>query len=248
MYLGHWPVNYPLIDDALERLTREGRVSSDGDLVTITASGLRALENEEQRNREYLDRGLSKDACAKYSLLGNIGLSLLEFAVGFLSGSIGLIADAIHTAIDIGASALTWFGIRVEREAEAACAGGIILCGIGLFIAWESIGRIFDPEPIRFGLIALITIGINIGVNTFFSYYKFYVGGRTRSISLVADAYSPSSCGEEGRLLLPVFQVNIPAFRGMGSHSPLGPEVKHKRPDSPFCPDRFMSRRGAGTL
>jgi cation diffusion facilitator family transporter len=104
-------------------------------------------------------------------------------------GSIGLIADAIHTAIDIVASSLTWIGISIGREAEAALSGGVILFGIGLFIAWESIGKILAPAPIRFGLAALITIGVNILVNAFFSYYKFYVGGRTRSISLVADAY-----------------------------------------------------------
>ena len=188
MYLGHWPVNDQLLDAVLEGLVREGNVRQNS-TFNITGDGLRALEQEEQRIGEHLERGLSKDACAKYSLLGNVGLSLLEFAVGFLSGSIGLIADAIHTAIDIIASALTWIGIRVGREAEAALAGGVILCGIGLFIAWESIGKILAPAPIRFGLIALVTIGINILVNAFFSYYKFYVGGRTRSISLVADAY-----------------------------------------------------------
>ncbi|MCG7854954.1 MAG: cation diffusion facilitator family transporter [Methanoregulaceae archaeon] len=188
MYLGHWPVNDQLLDAVLEGLVREGHVRQNG-TFNLTGDGLRALEREEQRIGEHLERGLSKDACAKYSLLGNVGLSLLEFAVGFLSGSIGLIADAIHTAIDIIASALTWIGIRVGREAEAALAGGVILCGIGLFIAWESIGKILEPAPIRFGFIALVTIGINILVNAFFSYYKFYVGGRTRSISLVADAY-----------------------------------------------------------
>ena len=73
---------------------------------------------------------------------GNVGLSALEFVVGFLSGSIGLIADAIHTAIDIVASGVTWIGIKVSKEAEAALIGGIILCGIGLFIAFESITKI----------------------------------------------------------------------------------------------------------
>ena len=188
VYLGHWPVNDQLLDAVLEDLVRAGHIRQNG-TFTITGDGLRALEREEQRIGEHLDRGLSKDTCAKYSLFGNVGLSLLEFAVGFLSGSIGLIADAIHTAIDIVASALTWIGIRIEREAEAALVGGVILCGIGLFIAGESVGKIFGPTPIRFGLIALVTIGINILVNAFFSYYKFYVGGRTRSISLVADAY-----------------------------------------------------------
>ena len=66
-----------------------------------------------------------------YSLWGNVGLSALEFIIGFLSGSIGLIADAIHTAVDIIASAITWIGIKINKEAQAALIGGIILCGIG---------------------------------------------------------------------------------------------------------------------
>lgn len=132
---------------------------------------------------------LSKEACAKYSLLGNVGLSALEFIIGFLSGGIGLIADAVHTGIDIVASAITWISIRINREAQAAFLGGIILCGIGAFIAFESITKIFKPAEIQFQVLALITIVINIAVNAYFSYYKFYVGGQTRSISLVTDAH-----------------------------------------------------------
>jgi len=124
-----------------------------------------------------------------YSLWGNVGLSALEFIIGFLSGSIGLIADAIHTAVDIIASAITWIGIKINKEAQAALIGGIILCGIGVFIAFTSIAKISQPAQIHFQTIALATIVINIAVNAFFSFYKFYVGGRTRSISLVADAY-----------------------------------------------------------
>jgi len=122
-------------------------------------------------------------------LWGNVGLSALEFVVGFLSGSIGLIADAVHTAIDIVASAVTWIGIKVNKEAQSALLGGIILCGIGVFIAVESVTKIFEAAEIHFQAVALVTILINIAVNGFFSFYKFYVGGRTRSISLIADAY-----------------------------------------------------------
>jgi cation diffusion facilitator family transporter len=147
------------------------------------------LIKKERENEQYYAKRVSKDACAKYSLWGNVGLSALEFIVGFLSGSIGLIADAVHTAIDIIASAITWIGIKVNKEAQAALIGGIILCGIGAFIAFESMTKIFEAAEIHFQVVALITIVINIAVNGFFSYYKFYVGGRTRSISLIADAY-----------------------------------------------------------
>ncbi|HIH96762.1 MAG TPA: cation transporter [Thermoplasmata archaeon] len=188
MYMGYWHVNNELVDINLNRLLDEG-LTKYSDKYEITEKGLDALSKKESDIKQKYARHLSKEACAAYSLWGNVGLSALEFIVGFLSGSIGLIADAIHTAVDIIASAITWIGIKINREAGAALLGGIILCGIGVFIAFESITKIFEAAEIHFQAVALVTIVINIVVNGFFSYYKFYVGGRTRSISLIADAY-----------------------------------------------------------
>ena len=188
MYVGYWQVNNELIDSSLNHLTDEGLIMYS-DRYEITKEGLDALSKRERDIEKHHMRHLSKEACAKYSLWGNVGLSVLEFIIGFFSGSIGLIADAVHTAIDIVASAVTWIGIRINREAQAALLGGIILCGIGAFIAFESITKIFKPVELHFQVLALVTIVINIVVNAYFSYYKFYVGGQTRSISLIADAY-----------------------------------------------------------
>jgi len=187
MYVGYWQVNNEFIDINLNLLTNEGLIRYS-DKYELTEEGLDALAKKEKDIEKYHMR-LSKEMCAKYSLWGNVGLSALEFIIGFLSGSIGLIADAVHTGIDIVASAITWLGIKIKREAQAALIGGIILCGIGAFIAFESITKIFEPAEVHFQVVALITIVINIVVNAYFAFYKFYVGGRTRSISLVADAY-----------------------------------------------------------
>jgi cation diffusion facilitator family transporter len=188
MYIGYWQVNNELIDIYLDQITDEGLIKYL-EKYEITEKGLDVLQKKEKDIERYYTRRFSKEACASYSLWGNVGMSALEFIIGFLSGSIGLIADAIHTAVDIIASAITWIGININKEAQAALIGGIILCGIGIFIAFESITNISQPEEIHFQTIALVTIVINIAVNAFFSFYKFYVGGRTRSISLVADAY-----------------------------------------------------------
>jgi len=189
MYIGYWQANNELIDINLNKMSDEGLVKYSSDKYQITEKGLDALQKKEKDIKRYHTRRFSKESCAAYSLWGNVGLSSLEFIIGFLSGSIGLIADAIHTAVDIIASAITWIGIKINKEAQAALIGGIILCGIGVFIAIESITKISHPVEIHFQTIALVTIVINIAVNAFFSFYKFYVGGRTRSISLVADAY-----------------------------------------------------------
>lgn len=188
IYLGYWEANNELIDINLSSLVNEDLVKYS-DKYKITEKGLDALQKKEKDIKRYHTRRFSKEACAVYSLWGNVGLSALEFIIGFLSGSIGLIADAIHTAVDIIASAITWIGIKINKEAQAALIGGILLCGIGVFIAFASITKISQPVEIHFQTIALVTIVVNIAVNAFFSFYKFYVGGRTRSISLVADAY-----------------------------------------------------------
>ena len=188
MYLGYWQVNNELIDINLNHLIDEGLIKYS-DKYEITEKGLDVLGKRERNIEQHYARRYSKEACARYSLWGNVGLSALEFIISFLSGSIGLIADAVHTGVDIGASAITWIGIKINREAQATLLGGIVLCGIGAFIAFESLTKIFNPAEIHFHVLALVTIMINIAVNAYFSYYKFYVGGRTRSVSLIADAY-----------------------------------------------------------
>lgn len=53
----------------------------------------------------------------------------------------------------------------------------------------SAIATIFISWDVRFEYIAIIVIIITIIVNLLLTRYKFYVGGRTRSIALVADAY-----------------------------------------------------------
>ena len=186
IYLGYWQVNNELIAINLNQLQSKGLIKSEAG-YEITERGWGALANKEKKLEAYFE--VSKEACAKYSLLGNVGLSALEFIIGFISGSIGLIADAVHTAVDIVASAITWVGIRVKKEAQAGFLGGVILCGIGAFILFESVTKITEGAELSFQIVALVTIVINIAVNGFFARYKFLIGGRTRSVALVTDAY-----------------------------------------------------------
>ena len=189
IYVGGWIPNKNLVKEHLSYQMKENNIEKNANEYLLTKKGYDVLSERKERMRKLRDKRTSKEACAAYSMWGNVGLSLLEFIVGFFSGSIGLIADAIHTAVDIIASAITWIGIRLDKEAQAALTGGIVLCGIGIFIAFESMTKFSQPANIQIQVIALLTIVVNIIINGFFSYYKFYVGGRTRSISLVADAY-----------------------------------------------------------
>jgi len=90
MYLGYWQVNDELVNVDLNRLVNESLIRYS-DTYEITEKGLDALGKKEREHEQYLLRRVSKGACAGYSLWGNVGLSALEFIVGFLSGSIALL-------------------------------------------------------------------------------------------------------------------------------------------------------------
>jgi divalent metal cation (Fe/Co/Zn/Cd) transporter len=53
------------------------------------------------------------------SLVAAIGLALLKLAVGFASGSLGVLAEAVHSGIDAAAAGLTLYAVGVaERPAD----------------------------------------------------------------------------------------------------------------------------------
>jgi cation diffusion facilitator family transporter len=57
-----------------------------------------------------------KRRVALYSILGATCMTLLKLLVGLLSGSLGVLSDAAHSAIDLVAAVLTFFSVRVADK------------------------------------------------------------------------------------------------------------------------------------
>lgn len=61
-----------------------------------------------------------KERIALYSLFATIGLLLFKLTVGLHTGSLGILAEAANSGLDLLASALTWTSIRIAaRPADA---------------------------------------------------------------------------------------------------------------------------------
>lgn len=56
------------------------------------------------------------ERAAQYSSLINLFLAIIKGIVGFLSGSIALIADSIHSFSDIFASLAVYIGLKLSRR------------------------------------------------------------------------------------------------------------------------------------
>ena len=101
-----------------------------------------------------------------------------EAVGGWLTGSLSLQADAGHMLTDASALGLAllalWFASKpadpkatygyYRLEILAALANGVTLLLLALYIGWEAVERLRDPQPIRAGTM-LVVAGIGLATN-----------------------------------------------------------------------------------
>jgi cation diffusion facilitator family transporter len=137
------------------------------------------------------------------TLLLNIFVMLLKAVVGKLTGSLSLLADALHSVTDsanniLGLIASRFSSPQPDREHpyghlkfEAVGALGIsAFLGIACFeILQGAIERILQGgEPVRISAPELWLLLIVLGVNIFVAFYERHVGVKVGSPILIADA------------------------------------------------------------
>lgn len=123
------------------------------------------------------DRGRRRLGLA---LICTLVVMVVEFVVGWRTGSLSLMADAGHMLADSAALALSlfvaWFASRpatVEKtygyyrtEILAALANGITLWGIVVWIAIQAFERLRHPLPVP-GLSLMAVAALGLGANLF---------------------------------------------------------------------------------
>ena len=137
------------------------------------------------------------------ALLTNIGLAVMKFVVGTVSGSRALIADAFNSAGDVVATFVAWLAFRYgmkpadmdhhyghqNAEALAGMLLGGMLCATGAFICIDgilSIAHLDAPEPP--GSLAMWAAGLSALIKAVLYHASIKVGRRTNSPTLLASA------------------------------------------------------------
>jgi cation diffusion facilitator family transporter len=147
------------------------------------------------------NRGALGERAALVGVVGNIFLSALKFLVGVASGSIAVIADALHSFSDILVSAATWLGIRLSgRPADEEHPYGhgdvepivgllisIVLAIAGFEYARHSL-KVLSATPEAPKAMAVYVTIFAIAYKEAMSRYTLGVASRINSPALRADA------------------------------------------------------------
>ncbi|MBB4688795.1 cation diffusion facilitator family transporter [Amycolatopsis jiangsuensis] len=113
------------------------------------------------------------------ALLVGAGFMVLEFVVGFTTGSLALVSDAAHMFTDVLGVGMALTAIILARrsgptfsrtfgmyraEVLAALANAVLLFGVAGYVVVEAIGRITDPPEVP-GLPVLLAAAAGLAAN-----------------------------------------------------------------------------------
>jgi cation diffusion facilitator family transporter len=150
-----------------------------------------------------MDQNKKKSRVAALSVVSNSTLVVFKLVVGFISGSVSVLSEAIHSGVDLVAALIAFFAVRAsgkpadERHTfghgkyenlSAAVEGLLIFVAAG-WIIYESVHKLMFPstvEVIHWGIIVMV---ISAVTNIVVSRRLFRVGKETDSAALLADAW-----------------------------------------------------------
>jgi len=150
-----------------------------------------------------------KEQVALTSIFASAGLTVAKAIVGISTGSLGLLSEAGHSAIDFGATVMTYAAVRLSGkpadakhpyghgkiEALSALAATAMLFLLAGVVTWEAISRLIAPghHQVETTVWAFGVIIVSIVVDFFRARALSRTAKATHSHALEADALHFSS-------------------------------------------------------
>jgi cation diffusion facilitator family transporter len=149
-----------------------------------------------------------KEQVALTSIVASAGLTAAKAVVGVLSGSLAILSEAAHSLIDLLATVMTYFAVRISDkpaddehhyghgkiESISALAETALLFVLSVMVIWEAGKRLLgETHIIEASLAAFVVMAVSIVVDFFRARALARMARKTDSEALEADALHFSS-------------------------------------------------------
>jgi cation diffusion facilitator family transporter len=145
-----------------------------------------------------------KQKVALSSIGASAGLTAAKAVVGVMTGSLGLLSEAAHSLIDVGATVMTYFAVRTSGkpadaehhyghgkvESVTALIETALLFVLAGVVSWEAIKRLMSAQPpeVEATPWAFAVIAVSIVVDFLRARVLYRTAEKTSSDALAADA------------------------------------------------------------
>jgi len=150
-----------------------------------------------------MDTQRKKTSVAALSIASNSALVALKLTVGVLIGSVAVLSEAIHSAVDLIAALIAFAAVRISGkpadeehpfghskvESISAAVEALLIFVAAIWIVYEAVRKLISPYPLEavgWGAGVMLVSAI---VNLIVSELLFRVGRETDSAALIADGW-----------------------------------------------------------
>jgi len=144
-----------------------------------------------------------KASVALLSVISNSFLVIGKLIIGLMIRSVSIISEAIHSGVDLVASIIALFAVRVAAkpadedheyghakvENLSGTIEAILIFLAAAWIIWEAIKKLRGHETIDNPGIGVGIMAVSVIANIIVSRRLFKIGRETHSVALVADAW-----------------------------------------------------------
>lgn len=142
-----------------------------------------------------------KEEVALISVFVNLFLAIGKIISGILINSASVLAEGIHSGMDVISSGISLIGIKISKkpvdkkhpyghykfEVLSGLIITIILFVTGLWILYEAYVGFLNPEFVSISYFALSIMFLSVILNEIMARIKLYYGKKENSISLLSD-------------------------------------------------------------
>lgn len=155
---------------------------------------------------EYQDNPKVRTAYGQFAgivgFICNIMLCAAKGFIGFLAGSVSIIADALNNLSDAASNVISLLGFKLASkpadpehpyghgryEYLSGLAVAVIIVVIGVELIQSSVDKVLNPTPTEFNLVVAIILILSILVKLWMAVFNRTVGKRISSTTLEATA------------------------------------------------------------
>jgi cation diffusion facilitator family transporter len=145
----------------------------------------------------------SKTSVAALSVASNATLTITKLIVGLYIGSVSVVAEAIHSGVDLLASVIAFVAVRTSgrppdenypygrgkiENVSGTVEAVLIFLAAGMII-YEAVSKLAHGNELPSVDAGLAIMAVSVVANTVVSRLLFRVARRTDSVALEADAY-----------------------------------------------------------
>jgi cation diffusion facilitator family transporter len=143
-----------------------------------------------------------KTRIASVSIASNTLLIILKLIAGFISGSVSVISEAIHSGLDLLAAIIAYFSVKISDmppddrhpyghgkfENVSGVIEALLIFIAAIWISYEAIEKLLNKKDVESFGIGIVVMLIAAFVNIIVSRKLYKVARETESVALEADA------------------------------------------------------------